>query len=109
MTSTTSVSLTLRGSAAAVLTLRGPADPEATGHVRGLLTAALVCGARHIIVDLSAAGQVPDPLLEICLRMSDAFVERGGWLLVEGAEETDPGVALARAFRAYRETVAAAA
>ena len=103
----TTVSVTLSSCTNAVLVVDGPVDAEAVGQVAGLLAAATTAGAQHVIVDLANAQDVPEDLLDGLLAASWELAGRGGWLLVEGAEEADPAAALLNAFRAYREEVPA--
>lgn len=107
MTGSTTISVTLRGPLDAVLATTGPIDPDTAHRVRDLLAAVLAAGALHVIVDLSDAREVPGDLLDVLLATSWTVAERGGWLLVEGAEAVDPDTDLIDAFRAYRDTVAA--
>jgi hypothetical protein len=103
----TTVSVILSDGANAVLVVDGRVDAEAVRQVEGLLAAAVGAGARHVIVDLSGAREVPEDLLDGLLAASWGLTARGGWLLVEGAEETDPAAGLLDAFRAYREVAPA--
>lgn len=107
MPCSTAVSVTLRGATDVVLTLDGPVDPATIGRSLDLLGAALAIGARHVIVDLSAAVDVPDELLDALVVRSWELAERDGWLLIEGAEDPDPISALQNALRAYRDALPA--
>jgi anti-anti-sigma regulatory factor len=107
MTGSSTIAVVLRGPDDAVLGVEGRIDAQVVGRVQELLATVVATGARHVIVDLSAASDVPGELLETLLLTSWSLAERGGWLLVEGADDADPGSALLHAFRAYREVVAA--
>lgn len=107
MTGSSTIAVVLRGPADAVLSVEGPVGASVVGRVQDLLATVVTTGVRHVIVDLSAASAVPGELLETLLLTSWSLAERGGWLLVDGAEDADPGSALLHAFRAYREVVAA--
>lgn len=107
MTSSTTISVTLRGSSEAVLAVCGPVDLDSAGRVRDLLATVLAGGSSHVIVDLSAAVQVPAELLDVLLKASWTLGEAGGWLLVEGAEPAEQDSDLLDAFRAYRDATAA--
>lgn len=107
MIGSSTIAVVVRGPADAVLTVEGPVDGPVVGRVQELLGTVVATGVRHVIVDLSAAHRVPGELLETLLLTSWTLAERDGWLLVEGAEDSDPGSALLHAFRAYREVVAA--
>jgi hypothetical protein len=101
------VSVTMRGPADAVLTASGPVGTGVAARVSDLLSTVLACGAEHVIVDLAEARDVPVELLDLLLTTSWTVAERGGFLLVEGAQAGDPHGDLLDAFRAYRDTVAA--
>ncbi|WP_214405357.1 hypothetical protein [Pseudonocardia lacus] len=107
MTDTSTIAVVLRGPADAVLSVEGHLTAPVVGRVQELLATVVSTGVRHVIVDLSGAHGVPGELLETLLLTSWSLAERGGWLLVEGADDVDPGSALLHAFRAYREVVAA--
>lgn len=106
MTGSTTLSVTLRGAADAVLAVNGPVDPGVARRVGHLLAAVSAGGVLHVIVDLTAAADATGELLDTLLDTSWEVHQRGGWLLVEGAEATDPHTDLLEAFRAYRDTVA---
>jgi|SRR3954453_4679737 hypothetical protein len=108
MNRTTTITVTLFGPADAVLSIAGPADDDAVSRARTLLTGLVLCGARRVIADLSAAIDVPDGLLQVLGRNCGELTERGGWLLVEGGDDLDAERALQDAFAAYREALAAA-
>lgn len=107
VSSSTTISVTLRGASEAVLAVRGPVDVDSAGRVRDLLATVLAGGSVHVIVDLSAAGQVPAQLLDVLVKASWTLGEAGGWLLVEGAEPAEPDSDLLEAFRAYRDATVA--
>jgi anti-anti-sigma regulatory factor len=107
MTGSSTISMVLRGPTDAELTALGELDAGAVGQVQDLLGTLVAAGVRRVIVDLSAAAGVTGELLEALLLASWTLAERGGWLLVEGADDADPGSALLHAFRAYREAVTA--
>ncbi|HXV94394.1 MAG TPA: STAS domain-containing protein [Pseudonocardia sp.] len=126
------VSVVLRGADDAVVALRGPVDLAGERRFRSMLRAVVDAGARHVIVDLSEATDVPGRLPGVLATACRELRRRGGWLLVEGdlgdsghdGEDTvrhdgrDAGCAaggpvedelgLMDAFAAYREAVAPA-
>jgi anti-anti-sigma regulatory factor len=106
----TGVSVSVRGTQRAVLTLTGDVDPVVARLVEVVLDTVIADGVRHVIVDLTAVPGVPQPVRDALASASWALERRGGWLLVEGDAEVDrvggsgiePRSSLLDAFRAYR-------
>jgi len=94
---------TIRGTSHALLVLEGTASAELTRRVEVMVSAFLGMGVRQVIVDLSAASEVPATLLDALAAAASELAPRGGWLLVEGAD--CPAQTLMDTFRAYRDAV----
>jgi hypothetical protein len=98
--------LTLQG-ANTVMELRGRPGPGAAAMLDALLRAVVAGGARHAIVDLSEAEDVPADVDEVLARTRVDLRLLGGRLLVVGQEELEAAVGshLLEAFAAYREVL----
>ncbi len=121
------VSVSVRGSRQAVLTVTGDVGPAVARLVGVVLDTVIADGVRHVIVDLSAVPGAPQTLRDALASASWVLQRRGGWLLVEGDAEVDragggavgggavgsgavgsgiePRSSLLDAFRAYRAAV----
>ena len=81
----------------------GPSAAEVTRRMEVMIAAFLGMGVQQVIVDLSAASEVPATLLDALEAAATELAPRGGWLLVEGADCT--AQTLVDAFHAYRDAV----
>jgi hypothetical protein len=91
----------------ALLVLDGAVSGEVTRRMEVMIAAFLGMGVRQVIVDLSAASEVPATLLDALEGAASELAPRGGWLLVEGADCT--AQTLVDTFHAYRDAVSPAA
>jgi hypothetical protein len=87
----------------ALLVLDGAVSPEVARRMEVMIPAFVGMGVRQVIVDLSAASEVPATLLEALEAAASELAPRGGWLLVEGAD--CPAQTLVDTFHAYRDAV----
>ena len=70
----------------ALLVLDGAVSAEVTGRMQVMIAAFLGMGVRQVIVDLSAASEVPAMLLDALEVAASELARHGGWLMVEGAD-----------------------
>ena len=92
------------GAGEALVATRGPVDDGAVAMLRGVLTALESRRACRVVVDLTAATDVPAEVHELLDRLRVLLVARGGWLLVEGVDsEREPS--LLEVFAAYTDVV----